>query len=57
MGKVEEYIKGLEEEIESWKHHDWMHSMSDDFWYTNGGHDNAMAKIRRLEQLIKEVYE
>lgn len=56
MKKVDEYVKGLEEEIERLKHHDYMRSMSDDFWYTNGGHDDAMKEIKRLEKLIEEIY-
>jgi len=52
---VDTRIAALEADIERWRQHDWMHSMSDDFWYSNGGHDAALNEISTLERKIEEI--
>jgi hypothetical protein len=48
-------IAALQAEIASWREHDYMRSMSDDFWYSNGGHDGVLKEIRKIETQIREI--
>jgi hypothetical protein len=52
---IDTRIAALEADIERWRQHDWMGSMSDDFWYTNGGHARAEAEIRKIERQLAEL--
>lgn len=48
-------LAALELDLASWKNHDFERSMSDDFWYSNGGHAAAEAEMRKIEKQIAEL--
>lgn len=45
----------LKLDLQSWEQHDFEHSMSDDFWYSNGGHDAAVKEIGKIKRQIAEL--
>lgn len=48
-------VLALKSELESWKQHDFERSMSDDFWYSNGGHAQAVREITKIEKQLEEL--